>query len=62
MGNATPVQSAVEQLVPILDNLKIKMIMKIEYASDEVKSALEKSIIKNRVNLVNIPLLASQFF
>jgi hypothetical protein len=49
MGSTTPVQSAVEQLVAILDSLKIRMIIKIEYACDEVKSALQKSTISSRV-------------
>ena len=49
MNNQTPIASAIEQLVPVLEDLKIPLLCVVDFDFEDFKSGLEDSSIKSRV-------------
>ena len=49
MNNQTPIASAIEQLVPVLEDLKIPFLCVVDFEFEEFISGLENSSLKSRV-------------
>jgi hypothetical protein len=47
----TPLASAVEQVAYTLENLNVKIVMKIDFHYNKVVTALKQTTINSRVNI-----------